>query len=342
MRQELVREHGRVRSRFRGLVRCGSVWTCPVCALAICAERAEEVTQAVTEWGHHRVGLATFTFRHTREHRLKVMQRGIADAYRRLTRGKPWERLREKYGIRHTLRKLEVTWGPKHGWHPHEHVLYFFDRKLSPDELAELERELVTRWIEMVKRELGDEYEPTTYAGVDVSPSHQSDYIAKLGLEMTSELTKEGKGKNCSPWQILANAVRAYERGADDFQLWYDLWREYAEAMHGRRQLEWSRGLKQAVGIGERSDQDVVNAEDGAVVVELVGFYRRDVWYAIRDVRGLRIGLLEAAERGGEDAVVEAVIDGLGMETCERLWPTDVPDEPDHPVGDAWYDAAGF
>ncbi|MFD9560571.1 replication protein, partial [Streptomyces sp. NPDC059990] len=33
-----------------GLMRCGRIWLCPVCAATIRHKRAEEITAAVVEW----------------------------------------------------------------------------------------------------------------------------------------------------------------------------------------------------------------------------------------------------------------------------------------------------
>ncbi|MFD5907054.1 replication protein, partial [Streptomyces microflavus] len=49
-----------------GLMRCGRIWLCPVCAAVIRHRRAEEITQAVVTWLQQggTAYLVTFTARH--------------------------------------------------------------------------------------------------------------------------------------------------------------------------------------------------------------------------------------------------------------------------------------
>ena len=66
VRRTAKRESGQTyqHAYYRGLLRCGSVWECPVCALQIRAERADELKRAVECWGHGNVAMLSLTVRH--------------------------------------------------------------------------------------------------------------------------------------------------------------------------------------------------------------------------------------------------------------------------------------
>ncbi|MEV5667118.1 hypothetical protein [Streptomyces flaveolus] len=130
-----------------GLMRCGRIWLCPVCAASIRHKRAEEITQAVTEW--IRQGgvayLVTFTARHASKDALADLMDAIQGtrktpttprrpgAYQRLITGGTWagrpdrgiDGIRDHVGYIGMIRATEVTVGLAHGWHPHIHAIVF-------------------------------------------------------------------------------------------------------------------------------------------------------------------------------------------------------------------------
>jgi hypothetical protein len=108
---------------YRGLLRCGSVWECPVCASQIRAERAAELELAVDTWGPSCVAMLSLTVRHGLGDDLRAVRAGVANSFRRVINGEPWKRFCSRFGLKHSVRALEVTHGAAHGWHPHLHVL---------------------------------------------------------------------------------------------------------------------------------------------------------------------------------------------------------------------------
>lgn len=125
---------------FSGVERCGSIWSCPHCSAVIRAGRAVEIEQAV-KYHQETVGgsvlFFTGTLRHHQGDKLEVTMDAILEGWRRLTAGRPWKRIKEKYQVSGYIRSIEVTLG-RHSWHPHAHVLMFLDSDISPDQLEEL------------------------------------------------------------------------------------------------------------------------------------------------------------------------------------------------------------
>ena len=98
------KSHEHNKAFFSGLVICGNVWACPVCAAKIQERRRLEVAEAFN-WAYDRakrnckVIMVTFTFPHYVWHRLADLLWMQADAYKRLRRGAAWERIKNRSGL---------------------------------------------------------------------------------------------------------------------------------------------------------------------------------------------------------------------------------------------------
>jgi hypothetical protein len=249
-------EDGRV--VYKGITTCGLVWECPVCQMTIKARRAEQVGELV-EW-HGRPGafLLSLTFRHGLGNDLRAARKGLANAWRGMARGKPWERFKRALGVVGTVRAMEVTHGPN-GWHPHLHVLVLcrpgWEAATMPDGLP-VDEWIADRWSAMVCRYLGDEHQPDEAHGVGWTPCTDGRYLSKLGLEVSDPGRKHGRNANRSPLDIAADLV---DRGHRSDRT---LWRSYCLAMHGARQLTWSKGLRELAGIPDKTDAELAADEE--------------------------------------------------------------------------------
>jgi len=280
----------------RGLLTCGSVWSCPSCSAKIRAGRAGEVQQVVEWHGQHRTFLWSLTVRHARGHSLERVRRGVARAMRLMQRGAPWRRFKARVGLVGSIRALEVTHGPN-GWHPHLHALLLVER---PDLLAMERAWLLGRWQSCVVAALGAAHTPNEH-GSDLRPCTDSTYIAKLGLELCDG-AKTGRAGHRTPWQI-ARDVADGDVAGDRV-----LWREYGSAMFGARMLTWSLHLRRAAGLlDEPTDLELAEAEpDGVAVATPLRMSRR----LFRAIRGpdVLLALLEACETGGRPAVARSIV----------------------------------
>ncbi|HET9929947.1 MAG TPA: protein rep [Polyangiaceae bacterium] len=298
---------------------CASPWACPVCACNVYASRAAEITKAIERWNEtpgHAVSLLTLTVRHALGDDLREVRRVLTDAFRALWRGQSGGRLRRELGVTHFVRSLEVTHGAN-GWHPHLHVLLFQSRKPAADAVDKLK----TRWRKIFEHqarrlrtralgltgELRAEAEraaatlehatPSIEHGADLRLSRNARYIEKLGLEIASIATKRSQARtSLTPWEIAW-------RAADGDRRAQTIWTAYTEAMHGARQLTWSRGARAALGLS-MSDEDERHA--GEHHGELVASVPAAVWDRCSRVAGWTIELLRRArgERAGEECAV--------------------------------------
>ena len=298
---------------YSGLINCGSVWACPVCAAKVQERRREEIAQAVN-WAHMK-GLqpvmVTLTFPHYSWQDLRTLIDQQADALRRLRAGAPWRRFKEAHGYQGLIRSLELTHGAN-GWHPHTHELWFVDKAVNADLMRDL---VLERWRSCcIRAGLLNPDDPQQVAAfnahaVDVRGNcSASDYLAKqddsrnwgVDRELAKASSKAGRRKGVHPFGLLSQSAEGSTKAGELFV-------EYAKAMKGKRQLFWSRGLKEQVGIGEMSDEELV--EDERDSADLLGRLTRDEWRAVR-YNKQQAPLLDAAELGGWVAV-QKLVSGL-------------------------------
>lgn len=251
------------------LHRCGSVWTCPVCASAICAQRAKEIADAVAWWRGANdpqppdVRMMTLTVRHRAPMALRELRAGLCRAWRRLQQSRIWRVMRVECGVAHLVRCIDITWG-FNGWHPHAHVLMFGHRAFQ---IQQWSGRLASEWLRAVEREMGAACVPQLEYGLDVSTC-SAGYLARMGLEVASHCTKSGREGHLTPWQIGARVASG--------EMKPDRWREYAGGMRGCHQLQWSRGLRDH--LGEPPNDVECASDDERASGALIGYIPRETW----------------------------------------------------------------
>lgn len=74
----------RCKAHWANVQRCGSIWTCPVCAKQITEKRREELKQGIETFkaGGGYVFMMTLTFSHSLHQPLKSLLLGLSTRYR--------------------------------------------------------------------------------------------------------------------------------------------------------------------------------------------------------------------------------------------------------------------
>lgn len=260
--QVVLPAHGHV--TLRGVESCGSVWGCPVCCASVCAERANQVRDLVSDWGASRTVLVTCTVRHSRADLLSREVTGVARAWQALWRGRAVAVTRERWGIGPWVRAVEVTHGC-HGWHAHVHSILCL--REMPSDVSQLREEWTRRWQRAVVSTLGAKAMPDELHAVDVSVVRDSSYLVKLGLEV-SGARKRARGEGSAhPWDLAELAAAGEPRGVI-------LWREYVAGTKGHRQLTWSAEARRM----RRTDAQIATEpSDGELVCEFTANQWADV-----------------------------------------------------------------
>ena len=255
-------EHGK--AFFSGLQVCASVWACPVCAAKISERRRAELVTAVAlaKSMGMLVKLLTLTVPHGLGDDLATLLVQIRNAWRRTTTGRAGKDFRKLLGIKGTIRALEVTHG-QNGFHPHLHVLLFVEQDATNGCVQGL---FTPIWQDACTK--AGLPRPSEAHGCRVDDgSKAAAYASKWGLEseMTKSHTKQGRNGSRTPWDFL----RAFLERSEGWEQSVHLFRTYAAAFKGQRQLYWSNGLRALLALGEEATDEEVAAvqEDSALAL---------------------------------------------------------------------------
>lgn len=253
------------KASFSGVMQCGDVWACPVCSAKIQERRRHEI-QSFFNYAYHgdfhtkkKVVMVTLTFPHSASQSLSELLDLQKNALRRLRSGRAWARDKELLGFSGMIRALEIVRTKANGWHPHTHELWIVNDSVSEQFLTEI---VVEHWSKALKKfgaATKTNFESVKKYSVDVNiDCHDGNYLQKMvGLnwgadhEITKSSSKVGKSKKgMHPFEFLLQTSSPRK-----FKQYY---LEYVEAMRGKRQLLWSRGLKDKCGIKELTNVEVV------------------------------------------------------------------------------------
>lgn len=303
---------------FAGLATCGSVWVCPVCSAKIATRRADDLADFMRTALEREcsASLVTLTMRHHEGQKLSDCWDALSKAWAAVTSGKQWVTDQQKYGLRGWVKAVEVTRG-KNGWHVHIHALLVWDELVTMPEARHVGNRMWQRWDRALRRSGFDSLRDL--GGVDVrmasllpgAAGGLHEYFVKLSHEITGGQAKLAKGGGRTPFQILANIFEAGE--VDDVTAWH----EWEQASRGRRQIAWSKGLREWAELGEeQTDEDLAAEELGT---DDMMFLTPDSWRALRTDPGNVCDLLEAAEDGGYAAAKKwLALRGLAYSVLKR------------------------
>jgi hypothetical protein len=282
-------DHGS--AHYGGLQTCGSPWACPVCAAKI-SERRREVLLGLME-RHKAAGgdcyLLTLTNPHTAGDDLSQLLKAQAVAMSRLNSNRSAKALWSEIDTAGTVRAYEVTYGAN-GWHPHFHILIFCRSGLD---LAEYRRRFYAEWANacrLAKLPIPSEAHGVRLDGGEEAGAYVTKGLWGLDREMTKgHIKKSIKGR--SPFDLLRSYLY------DDDKQAGALFRVYADAFKGKRQLQYSNGLKDLYQVEDVSDEELAAAQEESA--ELLGSIELEQWRLIlsADLRG---EVLELARHGWE------------------------------------------
>lgn len=299
----------RERAHYGNLQRCGSVWTCPICAAQITEGRREEVKLGFKNWrdaGGY-VVMATFTNRHHFGDNLAELLDGQKKALTKFWQKTKLTKKLKDLGYVGRLVATEVTHG-RNGWHPHYHMIMFFDAAVDSDELQNI---LGVEWQDACKKSRMKI--PTLENGVQVQNGDKAaQYVSKWGLEeeITKGHVKKGRDNSLTPFDIL--------RLSGDDAEYSKLFCQYADSFKGKRQLVWSKGLKDLLGIVEVTDEQLaLETEKDSILLDEVAL---QVWELVHRAKK-ECELLHAYELDYQDSGARAynLLWSLAVAEAEKL-----------------------
>lgn len=300
-----VRNHLKTNKAFySGLMICGSVWICPVCAAKISEKRKNELHKATTahKLQNGFLSMLTLTIRHKHNDKLQTLLEAFNGATSKMMTTKQYHEIRQEMGIIGRVKALEVTHG-KNGWHPHAHIVIFHKHETN---LKKMEKRMYKLWSAACKK-FG--LSTTESYGIDLQGAeHVQAYLSKHGSwsieqEMTKSHIKKGRESNMTPFDLLRDVLK----NDDDYSK--QLYKEYAMAFKGKRQLHWSRGLKDYFAIDEKTDEEL--AKEKVEQADILGRLSSSEWKQILR-SDLRAQLLTNIEKFGYDVGLKITIGNIG------------------------------
>lgn len=319
------------RASFGNLQYCGSVWTCPDCSKKVSLAKKELVAQAVTSAnakGLH-VAMLTLTIPHYLGDNLKELLSKMKKSKNYLfTNRNSREWFADQFPIVGEITATEVKYSDRNGFHPHLHILLFLDREYQKEDIQRIEGEIYDFWAEKcVKRGLG---KPSRKHGVDLKMEKTGEqtfasYIAKWGLasELTQSHMKIGKRnmQSLTMWEVLE--LSKMEVSTKD--KYSHIFRTYAKAFKGARQIRPSNGLMEFLGLKDiEEDEDLANQkeEELSQVYDAILLTEQDWWTLCYHKK--RVEFLELVEsdflRDGIQSELKSARDFLfGLKNAPRF-----------------------
>lgn len=283
---------------YHGLMSCGRVWHCPICAAKISEKRRVELKNAIGFAKEKKLGIhfVTLTFPHGISDDLEEITKMMSKAYGKLSSGKHSIKMKLKnlnpnntfHGF---IRAVEVTHG-KNGFHPHVHMIVITDGSVTRDVMQCVYCESWMRACRLAGLPI-----PSKEHGCTVKDgSFASDYVSKWGLEeeMTKANQKKTKSKGMTPWGLL-KCVLEGDDSVYTPEYASNLFRVYARVFKGKRQLFWSVGLRKFLSLGsEASDQELADGPDDEQALVLATLTPEE-WKIVRHKKQ-QANLLSVAE----------------------------------------------
>jgi hypothetical protein len=294
--REVKYNESRKKAHWANVQRCGSVWTCPVCAKQITEKRRSELEKGLNKWktahsGH--VLLLTLTFSHSINESLSSLLIGLKKAYKRFCENTRVVNLMKSMGVEHKIKGFEVTYG-RNGWHPHNHVLLLINHELR--DFQEIKKELAELWITCCTK--SGLNAPSMEHGLDLRDGNYAEkYVSKWGLEheLSKGHVKQGRNGSLTPFDLLQYSMVDASMNGRSLA---SLFQEFAISMKGARQLVWSRGLKKFLQIEEKTDEELAEeTEQEAISMRTVD----DFAFSLLCTNQVRHEFLRCLERDWEN-----------------------------------------
>ena len=288
------------------IAHCSSVWLCPVCSSIIQSKKADDVQKAIG-WANdndYKVAMVTFTASHNVKMPLIEFGEKLQKAYEMMM--KNIRKSRKKYEIGN-IKGVEFTHSYKNGWHKHYHVILILKKECDIDSyFATIQKSWETACIKNSLLDATNEKAVQDFRehSVDIVKSAKeiSNYVNKsskewtLADEMSKSVLKIGhNNEHRTPFQILCDIATTKDKKQRYKDI--DVFVEYMLYTYGLHQQDWSNGLKDAVGIRDLSDEEII--EEHKDTAEFIAGLTVAHWHLIRS-KYLRIQYFLAAKEGYE------------------------------------------
>lgn len=312
------------KATYRGLMKCGQVWLCPVCAQRLAAIRRETLKTAIQNASDKFFPvMVTYTVQHHAGQSLSYLLDKMNAAYRRMRQQRLWRVYKEEWLIEGETRAVEITYGAN-GWHPHYHVILWLKLEIldyMKDDNGEyrignlqdgLFKHLAPLWVESLQ---AFQLTGLTDRALNIRPGWKelNEYMTKNGTilpdngakwglaeEATMGQFKKAHEEGKTPWDLLIESFCGHAPSGE-------LFKEYAASTKGKSSLQWTPGLKAALGVDIDEDKAICLDEENEADILL---WTLDVeqWRAVVNTGAVGI-LLDKASTGDPEQVKALLIE---------------------------------
>lgn len=294
---ELALDPDTGRAYYHNLIRCGSVWMCPICAAVESESRRVELNEFIKAWklADNGVALVTLTMQHTSLEDCQTVLRSLLNSLSDFWRFREGQKIQQHYRIVGKVRSIEPLLG-ENGWHIHFHIVLFIEGQLHGGEVGGMQQAMMAHWGHVLERN-------GRYANVEhgCKVTHNdadiADYVSKLGKSdhkkwsLSHELTNSHKKRYANGSLTTWNLLERFSFGDEYLGR---KWQEYARAFKGIQQLHYSKGLKVILQALLPKDSQAELPRPVPIVLAVI---RIEAWRRIVELK-LRGQLLAVASRG--------------------------------------------
>ena len=233
---------------YHGVAQCCGYWRCPVCALKISENKKKLITEITDQHLALKksIGFITLTIRHNKNDTLKGSLDKLLKNYRSFQNQRFFSRGKKDYTLLGQIKTLEITFSELNGWHPHLHLLFFYDN-ISNENLTIFQKQFIKNWSifkdnnSLIKSQHQD----------IVRNNSISDYTSKLDIvsEMTKGKIKTSKG--LTPFTALAKLALKDYQNSNEKNLLYGIYDNYIEQTQGRHFVNISNALTKLYNVDD-------------------------------------------------------------------------------------------
>lgn len=165
---------------YQGVMCCHGLWGCLPCARKISERRKNGLSLLLNshfnKFGEDSITASLFTIPHGLGDDLEDINKRLLKAYYFMTQATAYKKFIKSLNGCGYSRNVEVTWAMVNGFHPHLHVLTFFEQPLSDSEVQFLYDTLFNFWTKALlkhgftapsREAFGCKLIPSTKAGID-------------------------------------------------------------------------------------------------------------------------------------------------------------------------------
>lgn len=285
---------------YGGLMVCGSVWQCPVCAAKISEKRRHELKTAFDIHKHNggHIAMLTLTFSHTRFDKLTDLLQKFGQATQKFMSGKAFNNIRNEMQLIGRIRVMEITYSDNNGFHPHAHIALFYQNEVNLNEIQFKMYDLWDKACSKVGLKTSFQY------GLSLDNAEEAEkYLSKHGTwsleqELSKAHIKKAKYESMTPFDFLRRYL------VEEDEKYLKLFKEYALCFKGKRQLQWSQGLKKMFILEEKTDEEL--AKEKTEEADLLGLLEYDFWKKILKYEE-RTKLLDMVEKYGFEQAIKMI-----------------------------------